>query len=106
LAAGINRDTDRGRKPAGDTSFLCSVRSQFCFILISRNSYLQLSEGETASSSYTTVVLDCWASDNGSQLVDWAGRDSCCFRETGIATSELAAGLYLVLDSVPLVFSV
>lgn len=44
-----------------------------CIVL----SYLQLGDGETTSSAKTTVVFDGWASDSGSQFIDWARRDSC-----------------------------
>ena len=63
-----------------------------------RNPYLQLSQGESTSSSYTAVVLDSWASDDWSQLVDWAGCDSCRLRKTGITASELTAWLNCMLD--------
>jgi hypothetical protein len=99
LAAGVNRETDRGGELAGDASFLCIVRilsHTFCDPEIS---YLQLGQGETTSSSYTAVVLDCWASDDGSQLVNRSGSDSCCLRKTGITASELSAGLGMYVRS-------
>jgi hypothetical protein len=96
LAAGVDRDTDRGCKLARDTSFLCFVRILLDVDLISQKSYLQLGQGETTSSSYTAVVLDGWASDNRSQLVNRSRSDCCSFRETSIAASELSAGLVIV----------
>ncbi len=96
MAAGVDRDTDRGCKLARDTSFLCVVRILIDVNLISQKSYLQLDQGETTSSSNTAVVLDRWASDNGSQLVNRSRGDCCSLRETSIAASELSAGLVVV----------
>jgi hypothetical protein len=91
LAAGVNRDTDRRRELAGDTSFLFFVST--VLLSDSKVSYLQFGEGETTSSSNTAVVLDGRASDDGSQLVDWSWRDGCSLCDTGVTTSQLAAGL-------------
>lgn len=96
MAAGVDRDTDRGCKLARDTSFLCIVRILIDVDLISLKSYLQLGQGETTSGSYTAVVLDRWASDNGSQLVNRSRSDCCSLRETSIAASKLSAGLVIV----------
>ena len=96
MAAGVNRDTDRGGELAGDASFLCIVRilsHTFCDPEIS---YLQLGQGETTSSSYTAVVLNRWATDDWSQLVNRSRCDCCSLRETSITTSELSAGLGIV----------
>ena len=58
--------------------------------------YLQFSQGEATSGSNTAVVLDSWASHNRSQLVNWSWGDGCRLRKTGIATSQLSAGLKIV----------
>jgi hypothetical protein len=65
------------------------------FKLISRldYAYLQLSERETTTSAHTTVVFDCWASDNGSELVDGTRSDLDSLLNTGRATCRLATGL-------------
>jgi len=59
LSAGVNGDTDSGSELAGDTSFL------------------QFSKGETTAGPDTSVVFDGWASDDWSQLVNWARSNSC-----------------------------
>jgi hypothetical protein len=59
----------------------------------SQSSYLQFGEGETTSSSNTAVILDGRASDDRSQLVNWSWRDGCSLCDTGVTTSQLAAGL-------------
>ena len=58
-------------------------------------SYLQLSQGETTSSSYTAVVFDRWASNNWSQLVDRSWCDGCGLCKTSIATSQFSARLFI-----------
>lgn len=55
--------------------------------------HLQLSERETTSSANTAVVLDGWASDNGSELVDWARSDLDGLLDAGRATGRFATGL-------------
>lgn len=71
----VDGDTDCTGEGGGD---LCS---------------LQLLQGETPASSNTTVVLDGGASDNWSQLVNWAGSQSSCLSNPGISPTELAAWL-------------
>ena len=55
--------------------------------------YLELSQAESSSGTNSTVVLDGWAADNWSQLVDWARGDSGGLCDTGIASGLLATGL-------------
>lgn len=55
--------------------------------------YLQLSEGETATSTNTAVVLDGRAADDWPQSVDWTRSDLGGLLVTGIAAALLATGL-------------
>lgn len=58
-----------------------------------RSTYLELLEGETAASAYAAVILDGRASDDGSQLVDWARGDLCGLGLASLPTADLAGGL-------------
>lgn len=71
---------------------------------IPRIGYLQLLQGETTSSSYTSVVPDSWASDDRSQLVNWARCDGGSLCETGITASQLSARLLIVSFPFPCCF--
>lgn len=57
-------------------------------------SYLELSQGETAAGTDTTVVLDGRASHNGSELVDRSGSKGSGLGLAGSASPRLLAGLY------------
>jgi len=74
-SASVNADADGLGVLAGDS---CS---------------LELGERETTSSTKLHVVLDGWASDSWSQLVDWARSELCGLRSTSIAARDLLAGL-------------
>lgn len=55
--------------------------------------YLELSEGETTTSTNAAVVLDGGAADDRSQLVDGARGDLGSLGLTGISARLLLAGL-------------
>jgi hypothetical protein len=55
--------------------------------------YLQLSERKSTSSTNTTVVLDGWAADNGSEFVDWARSHGCGLLDAVFSTAVLATSL-------------
>lgn len=57
-------------------------------------SYLELSQGETAAGTDTAVVLDGRASHNGSELVDGSGSKGSGLGLAGSASPRLLAGLY------------
>lgn len=49
--------------------------------------HLKLGKRESTTGSDTTVVLDRWATDDGTELVYWTRGNGCCFGDTGIATT-------------------
>lgn len=49
--------------------------------------YLELGKRETASSSYSAIVLESGAAYDGLQLVDWTRSDICGFLNASVATS-------------------
>ena len=101
LAAGINGDTDGRGELLWDTGLLQRLSENLPFLaglLFGVVVYLQLLEGETTSSTNAAVVLDGWATDDWSQLVNWARGDSCGLGETSIAASELATWLLCELE--------
>lgn len=61
---------------------------------IHRESYLELSQGETTAGADTTVVLDGRASHNGSELVDGSGSEGSSLGLAGCASSRLLTGLF------------
>jgi hypothetical protein len=97
LSSWVDGDTDGWCELAWDTSLLLYLSENLPLHVLcdfGLHSYLQLGDGETTSSSNTAVVLDGWAADDWSQLVDWARSDSSSLGKTGIAASELAARLF------------
>lgn len=99
LAAGIDGDTNGRSELLWDTGLLQRL-SEICFLslIFAVVLYLQLLNGETTSSTNATVVLDGWATDDWSQLVNWARGDSCGLGKTSIAASELATWLFRLLE--------
>ena len=55
--------------------------------------HLELSERETPSCTYATVVFDARASDDWAELVDRTGCDCYCFRVASIPTALLTSRL-------------
>lgn len=68
--------------------------------LTSSDSYLELSEGETAAGADLAVVLDGRASDNRTELVDGAGSQSSGLGLTGGTARSLLAGLEIQIMSI------
>ena len=62
--------------------------------LKNQESYLELSQGETAAGADTTVVLDGRASHNRSELVDRSGSEGSSLGLTSSASPRLLAGLF------------
>jgi len=75
LATGINRNADCGCEFAGNAGFL------------------QFLQREAAASPKAAVVFEGWASDDWSELVDWARCDCGSLRETSCTTARFAAWL-------------
>jgi len=59
--------------------------------------YLQFSQREASTGADATVVFDGGASNDGAELVYWAGCDGRGLGETGLTTSLLATGLDILL---------
>jgi len=93
-AAVVNRDADGGSELLGDTGFLRNSKSLSpIFFFMTREYYLQLSQGETTTGTDTAVVLDGRASHNGTQLVHRTGSNGSSLSETSLTTTVLPAGL-------------
>jgi len=63
---------------------------------ISYPSYPQLLQGEAPACTDTAVVLDCWASNNWSQLVGWTRSNGSSLGNPGVPPAELTARLVKV----------
>ena len=75
-------------------SVSCTQPWYACLDLAQHATYLELSQGETTSSSESSVVSERRGADDGSKLVDRSGRKGGGLRATDRATTDLLSSLF------------